>query len=172
MKKIKTFAIIAFISFSALLSSCSNDDGDNNTSSGTNSFIKGKVDGTPFASMEIQGVSTAIATKTGSGDQTLIMIQGTNEAMNSMVITTMGIVEAGTYEFDAFDDGNVLAYVDNATSTSYATSNCDSAAGTLVITHLDGTKIEGTFSFRGNSDANCSNSKMVTEGSFRGVFMQ
>lgn len=166
-----TFGMLALTLCFAACSSDSDGNGGGSTPSGT--YLKAKVNGTQFQTLEIQGQSLAVANKTGSGANTLIMIQGSGDmtATNSMVINLIGITETGTYNITPDDDGNVLAYVENANTKSYDTSNCEGATGVLKITALTDTKIEGTFSFTGKDDENCSDTRSVTDGSFRGVFM-
>lgn len=172
MRKIYTSALAALLVFSAALLSCSDDDGAAAAASlpdGT--YIMGKVDGTQFQS-SIMGQSTAIATRQGTGDGTLITVQGTAMDTSTLLVATMGITTTGTYTVDMEDDGTVMAYFSANSNISYDTSDCSGATGTLNITHLDAEKIEGTFSFTGKDDENCSNTKAITEGSFRGIFMQ
>ncbi|HEU0135887.1 MAG TPA: hypothetical protein VFQ50_01210, partial [Flavobacterium sp.] len=69
-------------------------------------------------------------------------------------------------------DGTTLAYIETGNSMSYDTSNCAGATGTITITAYDDTKVEGTFSFVGKVDEDCNMTKTVTNGSFRGVYMQ
>ncbi|MCR5861599.1 DUF6252 family protein [Flavobacterium sp. J372] len=169
MKKLITsgFAIMSLMAVT--LTACGDDDAQNNNNTlpdGT--FIQGKVDGTGFSSM-VMGHSTATATRQGTGDATFISVQGSTMEANTMVIVMHGITATGTYTIDA-EDESVLAYFNAANSISYDTSNCSGATGTLNITHLDNTKVEGTFNFVGKDDDNCSQSKTITEGSFRGIF--
>jgi len=155
------------------LTSCGGDDDNAPVEGGnlpTGSYIKGKVDGAQFENLQMMGVSSAIATRTGTGDQTLILVSGSDMSANTMVITTFGITATGTYTVNAEDDGTVMAYVPGSGSVSFDTSNCSGATGTLTVTALDATKIEGTFQFVGKDDENCSSTKNITEGSFRGVF--
>ena len=48
---------------------------------------------------------------------------------------------------------------------------CTVATGTITITAITATKVEGTFSFTGAKDDDCSSHKVVTNGEFRGTFM-
>lgn len=173
MKAFKSFGKIGVIAMALALSvACSSDDnGGGGGGTGSGSYIKGKVDGVQFKNLEIQGVSSAIATSTGVGDQRLIMMSGSDMETNTMTIIMLGINSTGTYEIDATDDGNVLAWIPSG-QISYDTSNCDGASGTLKITKLTDTTVEGTFDFVGKDDENCSATKTITSGSFRGVFMQ
>ena len=169
----KSLSVIAFI---LLLTSCGSDDSapvvePAPAPAPSGSYIKGKVNGVQFENLQIMGVSTAVATRSGTGDGTLIMLSGSDMETNTMVITTYGITTTGTYTVNSEDDGTVLAYIPS-NEVSYDTSDCEGATGTLVITHLDDTKIEGTFSFTGKDDENCGDSRVISEGSFRGVFMR
>jgi hypothetical protein len=68
-----------------------------------------------------------------------------------------------------------ITYTDVNTSTfavtPYNSLNCENTNGTLEITFMDDTKIEGTFSFVGKEvkeDETCDGgTKNVTNGSFR-----
>ncbi len=156
----------------ALTASCSDDDsnstGNVNLPAGT--YISASIDGQAFETLSIAGQSTAVATKTNVGNQSLIMISASAQNTNTVVINLLGITGTGTYQLEANGDRNV-SYVDFATNISYNSSaDCQGAGGTINITHLDDQKIEGTFEFVGKNDDNCANSKTVTSGSFRGVY--
>lgn len=170
MKKIFTSGIAIFSLIALTFVSCGDDDaqGNNNNTLPDGTYIMGKVDGTNFSS-EVMGHSTAIATRQGTGGDTFISVQGSTMEANTMVIVMHGITATGTYTIDA-EDESVLSYFSAANSVSYDTSNCSGATGTLNITHLDESKVEGTFNFVGKDDENCSQSKTITEGSFRGIF--
>ena len=149
----------------------SSDGGGGSTpSSGT--YIKAKVDGTWKQTYSIQGYSAGVAVSTGSGLGRVIQISGANDqgATNSFAIYLIRIDAIGTYQINS-DSDSVMAYLETNTSTSWDTSDCAEATGTLKVTTLTSEKIEGTFSFTGKVDEDCSNSKSITEGSFRGVFM-
>ncbi|HEX8562516.1 MAG TPA: DUF6252 family protein [Flavobacterium sp.] len=176
MKKLNTFktfgkaGIIATALFFA--AACSDDDNNSSgTGGGTDSFIEGKVDGTQFNNLEIQGNSVAVATTSGTGDARLIMISGSDMSQNTMSVIMLGIDAPGTYPVNP-DTDTVLAYLPGGTQESYDTSNCSNATGTLTITTINDTKVEGTFEFTGKVDENCAMSKEITSGSFRGVFLQ
>jgi hypothetical protein len=172
MKKFYNTALALLVLFSFIATSCGNDDEPQTTTPAplpSGSYIQGKVDGVDFSS-SIMGQSTALASRTGTGDRTLITVQGTNLETNTMIISMMGITTTGTYTVDAEDDGTLMAYFGTSENTSYDTSNCAGATGTLNVTFIDDTKVEGTFNFIGKDDENCSRSKIVTEGSFRGIF--
>jgi len=167
---LKAFGKTGLMAVLFLLAACS-DDSNSSGSGGSDSFIKGKVDNVQFNSLEIQGQSLAVATTSGTGASRLIIVTGSDMDQNTMSVIMLGIDEVGEYTIDTNDDGSVLAYIP-ANSTSHDTSNCDGATGTLNITTINEERVVGTFSFVGKDDENCSASKTVTNGSFRGVFLQ
>ena len=176
MKAIRLIGKCLFLSFSMLALSCSSDDnggGGGNVPNGT--YIKGTVDGTQYVTYNIQGVSAGIATSFGSGSGRIINVTGSNDmdGATSFSINLIGINAPGEYPINP-DTDSTIAFVTNASGTgvSYDTSNCAGATGTINITTLNDTKIEGTFAFTGKEDENCANSKTVTNGSFRGEFFQ
>ena len=174
LHKLKRFGKLGIVAIALVLSSCSNDDDDNNNggpSGNAGGYVSAKVDGAQFDSMEIMGISTVSALRTGTGDGTLISVTGSSDSSHSINIAMLGITSTGTYSVNPDSDGTTLAYVDSGTQTSYDTSNCSGATGTIVVTELTEDVVQGTFSFTGKVDEDCSQSKSVTEGSFRGVFM-
>ena len=177
MKIIKTTfkAILLAVTFSSLLISCGGDDDlppvTPVTPPANSSFIKAKVDGQAFSSY-IFGTSAASANISNAGPQQLIQVLGSNLNANNISITLLGITEAGTYQINPSNDGSVMAYTPGTGGVAYSTGECSGSGGTIVITTLSSTKIEGTFSFIGKDSENCGSgvTKTVTEGSFRGVF--
>ena len=163
-----------FLAAMTLLTSCSDDSGSN-TDNGdipeTGTYINAKIDGDLFETMSIQGFTTGAASKTGIGDQTLVTISAVDPDTNTMVIALMGVTGTGTYDIGP-ETESVVSYVDTATETAFNSSeDCTGATGELKVTHYSDEKIEGTFTFTGKND-DCSGSKNVTNGKFRGVFMQ
>jgi hypothetical protein len=164
---------LAVIAAMALFTSCGGDDNESTGGNGpsTGSYINAKVDGADFKTMSIQGYTTAAAAKTMAGDQTFITISASSSETNSMVIALTGITAEGTYNVGPGTE-NVVSFVDFATDTAFNSSeDCSGATGTLKVTHYSEEKIEGTFTFTGKND-DCSGSKTVTNGKFRGEFTQ
>jgi len=174
MKTITHFGKLVFLSLSLLLTSCSSDDAadivDNgNPTSGT--YITAKVDGSGFSSIIMGVASSASATRMETGAGTMITVLGADQGGNSIVINLMGITTTGTYTIDP-SVNSVMSYTPVTGGVSYGTGECSGSTGTIVITAIDATKIEGTFSFKGKDANTCPTSAMktVTEGSFRGIF--
>ncbi len=174
MKNYKTFWKSIFLASAILaFNACSDDDdngGGGSTPSGT--YVKAKVDGTTYETFRIQGVSAATAISTGSGDSRLIMIGGSIDQSGTKAwsVNLLGINATGEYPLNA-DSNSTVAYVENGTGVSYDNSNCTGTDGTVKITKLTDTEVEGTFSLVGKNDEDCSMAKTITQGSFRGVFM-
>lgn len=175
MNTFKSISKLVLVGLTVLLSSCSKDD-DNSSPTPANlaptsgSYITAKVDGADFSSV-IFGVSTATANRIGTGEDTMIIVLGGDLATNSISINLMGISAPGTYPLNPSLDGTAIGYVSSNAAASWDTGNCD-ASGTLTVTALDNTKIEGTFSFVGKNGENCTAAaKNITNGAFRGVFV-
>ncbi len=173
MKTFNSISKLALVFFVAVITSCSKDDDNSSTPTPvtpSGSYITAKVDGADFSSI-IFGVSTATANRIGTGEDTLIMVLGGDLATNSISINLLGISAPGTYALNPSLDGTTIGYVSSSAATSWDTGNCD-ASGTLTVTALDNTKIEGTFSFVGKNGENCAAAaKNITNGAFRGVFV-
>ena len=169
MKNVQKFGLVAFMAFAvSLTSSCSNDDDNNSSGGGSGSYLEAKVDGTQFKA-EVQGHSTVGASRIGSGTSQIISVIGAVMDGSNISINLQGITAAGTYELNQ-DSDSVIAFTTSGGSAAYGTGICDGATGTLKITTLNDEKIEGTFSFTGKDGENCSSSKAVTDGKFRGLF--
>jgi len=163
---------MVLIAATTLLTSCSDDDGGSTNPNvpTTGSYISATVAGASFETLSQQGFNAASSTKQVIGDDTFITITATSAGTNSMVITLMNVTGEGTYDVGPSSD-NAVAYFDTATETAFASSaDCAGAEGELKVTHYSDEKIEGTFTFTGKNDDDCSQSKNVTNGSFRGIY--
>ena len=176
MKKVTSLAKFSFIALALAFVSCNKDDDSvaepvNNTPDSA-SYITGKVDGADFSSI-IFGTSTAQCSRIGTGSEQLITILAGDMSANSIVVTLAGVSNTGEIAVNKNTD-SFLNYSPGTGGVAYATSaDCDNATGTINVTHIDGTKVEGTFSFTGVNTDNCGGgSKTVTEGSFRGTYQQ
>lgn len=173
-KTIKQFSFALVIALITTLSSCSSSGSGGSAVPATGSFVKGKVAGSDFLS---QGSFTAGGLNSGN-----LALQGTTATGKSIDIQLYavdGTLETGTYNVNSTnaDDSHVgsltLVEVNTSTltSTTYSSMNCDNANGTITITFIDATKVEGTFSFTGKevkADETCTGTtKSVTNGSFR-----
>lgn len=176
MKTFKTFSKLALVVFAVIISSCNKDDAPAPAQSqipATGSYITAKIDGADFTTT-IFGVSTATANRVGTGPNALIQVLGTDLGGNNISITLadLNIIAGQTYTLNPSLDGSVMAYVSTTSGGAYGTGICEGSIGTLVVTTYDNTKIEGTFSFTGKDGENCSATpKVITSGSFRGVFV-
>lgn len=177
MKTIKQFGFALAIIFSLTLSSCggSDDNGGGGFSGpATGNFIKAKVGGSNFLS---EG-QFAVGNYT-SGAMVLTGSSTTGKNIGIQLYSTTGSLAVGTYNMNATQDSDIavgsITYTDVNTSTfsvtPYNSLNCENTNGTLEITFMDATKIEGTFSFVGKEvkeDETCDGgTKNVTNGSFR-----
>ncbi|RXR20486.1 hypothetical protein EQG63_00720 [Flavobacterium amnicola] len=174
MKKIFNIGKCIMVALTLVLSSCSNDDPAPAPAPtpipANSSVVTAKVNGAAFSSV-IFGVSSATAQKMGTGPDTIITVLGSNFSASSISITLHGVTATGTYTLDSTTD-SVIAYTPGSGDAAYGTGICSGVSGTVVVTSISDTKIEGTFSFTGKDGENCdtSETKTVTEGSFKGVF--
>lgn len=159
---------VLLMAFSMAIS-CGSDDGGSGTGGGSGSFLQAKVDGDTFKA-EVMGQPTVTAIRQGSGATTLIQISGANASVNGMNVILFGVTGTGTYNVGP-DSDSVLAYT-TSSSASYDTGECDGATGTVTVTALTDDKVEGTFEFTGKSEENACGAKSITQGKFRGVFIQ
>lgn len=176
MKTIKKFGI-ALLVVTSILTSCSSDDssgGSGFSGPATGTFIKAKAAGSNFLAegqLAVGNYSNGALVLTGSST--------TGKNIGIQLYSMTSSLAVGTYNMNATQDGNVstgnLQFTDVNMSTfavtPYSSVNCDNATGTLEITFIDATKIEGTFSFVGKevmeSEACTGGTKNITNGSFR-----
>ena len=172
MKTVKTIAQTFFIAASLLLLNSCNKDDDNPTPyapvvPANTSFVTAKVNGASFTTL-IFGTSTASCSRSGTGTSAMITILGGDMAANSITIFLDGNVGVGTQTVN-MTTNSLLNYSPGSGDQAFSTGNCVGATGTINITVSDATHIEGTFSFEGKTE-DCSLSKTVTQGTFKGVF--
>ncbi len=169
MKNMKKIGLIALMALTVVFNSCSSDDDNGGTGgTGSGSFLHAKVDGTQFKA-EVMGQPTVGATRIGSGPAQIISVIGGIMDGTNVSISLLGVTEAGTYELSP-DSDSVIAYTTAGGAAAYGTGICAGATGQIKITTLTAEKIEGTFTFTGKDGENCSSSKSITNGSFRGMF--
>ena len=185
MKTIKRLSVVFALIVAATISSCGGSDDDaapvvSIPANGT--YINATVDGAPFTTV-IAGQSTGgIATRGGSGATSVILVSGTSVnlatmATQSINISLIGVNAVGTFNVNNSSTTNqsYMSLITTAgavagTEVVYDTATCSGATGTVIITSLSATKVEGTFSFTGKKSGACSMTKTITAGSFRGVF--
>ena len=171
MKKIRmTFAaVLATASFIA--TSCSSDDGGAGGGSNLDTYISAKVDGQTFTTFSAGGVAASTAIRSADLIQVTAtsMVSATATDTKTLAISLFGVTAPGTYQVGPNSD-NSISYVEGASFSAFSTNVCAGATGTITVTTINDTKIEGTFSFTGKNDDNCSQQRVVTEGQFRGTF--
>jgi len=179
MKNLNKFGLILFLAVSSILSSCSSDDGDGGggfSGPSTGTFVKAKVGSTNVLA---QGEFANGGYNSGN-----LVLQGfdmSGKSVNIQLYALDGALEVGTYDMgltnteDNYVGSFTLIDVDTSslTTKTYSSAFCSDSNGTLEITFIDATKIEGTFSYKGKElleNEDCSGAtKNVTNGSFRFV---
>ena len=179
MKTIKKLSLMFAITFATILSSCTKDEEAASTLAvpATGTYINAKVDGADFTTV-IAGQSAGSAVRNVAGGLNIILVSGSSVSLSNpqnqknIALSLNDITAPGTYALRG-TNGNSGIYSDiNAgVSTSFSSAgDCEAATGSVTITAISATQIEGTFNFVGKKDGACSETKTVTEGSFRGVF--
>jgi hypothetical protein len=178
MKTIKRLSLVFALIVAATVSSCGGSDEEEApvvAIPATGSYINATADGAPFTTV-VLGQSTANAFSTGTGAGRLITVAGSTVDLanptnsKTILVSLLGINATGTYTVNQNSD-SVLAYSVGTGSSmvAYSTGECSGATGTITVTSISATKVEGTFTFTGKNDG-CGTSKSVTAGSFRGMF--
>ncbi|AWA28771.1 hypothetical protein HYN48_00950 [Flavobacterium magnum] len=176
MKTFKKIGLTALMALAFVFNSCSSDS-DGGGSSSLSTYISAKVDGVAFETASIQGQSFGVASKSGTGDMQVISVSCTNQSAitsqtyDAMHVILVGPVTAGTTYQVNQDTDHTLGYVEAPGNISWDTGDCQNATGSITVTTLTDTKIEGTFNFTGSKDDDCASQKTVTNGKFRGTFI-
>jgi hypothetical protein len=167
MKTLKTSLKSIFVAASLiLLASFSKDDPaptNYNPITPTSSYVRGTVAGASFSSI------VASCSVAGSGSDRVITILGGAGFGDSLTVILYGINAPGTYAVNNATN-SLLNFSPATGGVAYSTGECDAASGTITVTVMDATHVEGTFSFTGRDSENCGASKTVTTGTFKGVF--
>jgi hypothetical protein len=184
MKTIKKLGLVLSVALAIVLYSCSKDDngGSSIAAPATGTYINAKINGANFTTV-IAGTSSANASIVGTGADSIITVFGTNvgqitgNTFSSSTISILleGVTGPGTYVVGG-DSRNDLLYLTTpnsatAVTQSYQAGDCSGTTGTVTITSLSATQVEGTFSFTAKKAESCDELKTITSGSFRGVFM-
>jgi len=175
MKTLQTVGKSLLVASLIFLASCNKDDDApaiyNPVAPANASYVTAKVDGADFSTL-VFGTSTASCSRSGSGSNNQITILGADLSANSITIALFGVTATGTYTVNNTTD-SVLNYSPGSGEIAYTTGICQAGTGTIIVTALDETHIEGTFSFTGKDGENCGDNggiKTVTQGVFKGVF--
>ena len=149
----------------------------------TGSYIFATADGA-FSTLNLAGQHAVTGNVIGTGSNRIFYFVGggsngelpssPNYIYRSITIQLGSSINAvGTYAFDSTTSSKaVFSYLSRPSSTMvdtvFSTQTCAGTSGTVTITAISDTMVEGTFSFTGKNDG-CALSKTVTAGSFRFV---
>lgn len=176
MKNLQKAMFMLGLALTTTFFSCSSDsDGGGNGFSGpsTGTFVKANIGGT---NMLAQGEFANGGYNGGN-----LVLQGfdiNGKSVGIQLYANDGSLEVGTYDMHNENNENYvgsLTLIDinmsTMVTTTYNSSICSDSNGTLEITAIDNTKIEGTFNFKGkeirDGDDCSGGTKNVTSGSFR-----
>jgi hypothetical protein len=141
----------------------------------TGGYISAKVNGQAFFADRVgyfSGVKVGLTGIRISG----VVDNSVGTALNQqgLILNLQNITTTGTYNLpnsNTFESNIQPVYntIVGSAAVNYGFGNLCATTGTITITVLTAAKIEGTFSFVG-ANGDCSVTKNITEGSFRGVF--
>ncbi len=170
MKNLKQALKILFITIALTAVSCSSDDDSGNGAGAAgNGQVVATIDGTSFQSIA-QGTQAVSVTNAGFTSITISAINLNGQALN--IFINSNNVEETSYDLTDASGSLVSAtytIVDTQTfeSMSYASPFLNSGdVGTITITSLTDTNIQGTFEFDMSNQDMPSDIKSVTNGSF------
>jgi hypothetical protein len=171
MKTLKRIGLLAFTALSLTFVSCGDTEGSG-TGIELDTFINAKVDGSDFKTFAVGNISAGTAVRSGNNVSVIGVAKTAHDATESRTITIVlaNITEPGTYNISNTSIGSRLAYYDSVADTTWDTTDCEGAAGTVNVTTLSDAIIEGNFAFTGKDDDDCSSQKVITSGSFKGTF--
>lgn len=170
MKNFNKLAIILFTGLTIMFSSCSSDS-DSNGGGGSAALgtIKAKIAGSNFTSMS-QGTFATIAS---NGVYQNLSIAGTDITGKTIQLMILGPnLGVGTYQITEQDSDHPTTAVYSEVNLSNPTSALTFAApyegsgnaGSVIITSMTATNIQGTFSFTGTAESGVT--KAITNGTF------
>ena len=192
MKTIKKLSLAVAIMVATIFSSCSKTDPTPApaTTATPNGLITCKINGVAFTTAPIAGQAVPLvsATRVGAGGLNLITITGQSAAnitasaagaagsFDTITISLSGVTAPGTYQVNS---DNTLSYIYSlpnpsgpiAISTGYVSGDCSGTLGTIKVTSLTATQIEGTFMFTAKKENTCDVLKTITEGNFSAKFL-
>lgn len=166
MKKLTTYFFGAAI-IAASFTGCKKDDGGTQTFSAT----QGKITGTGSVSFDVSGASSSFNRQVTSGS-TAISITGiiSSSPIKSIIIQFINVTAPGTYSL-AQTPSNFSAqitYVGGlASNDSYISSLSSTGNGSVTITSISTTSIEGTYTTKAT---NLAGTSITFSGIFKGNF--
>lgn len=170
MKTFKnTLVILAVILLTISCSSDSDANENNPVPQATNYFLKAKIDGVLYES------STALGVLAGrSGDRITITSASSDNRSFNIVLSHAPTNAVGTYTIPVPEGADYLLKMEHGDGTTavFSAGACSGLSGTLRITSVSATVIEGTFSFTAKRSSGCAQeAKVITEGSFKSPFI-
>lgn len=171
MKTIKKFGFVLVLAVTTILSSCSSSDGGGGGGSVGVGTLKAKIGSTNFNS--ITQATTAMLLDNGSY-QNLSIGGATTTGKTLQIMILAENIGVGTYQIsDSNDSANTVAYsevnINNPTSgvKSWAAPyDGGGNSGSIVITSMTASNVQGTFSLTVNDVINGTGTKEITNGAF------
>ena len=166
MKQIKTYfftVILAAITFTG----CKKDDAAATT---TYPSGQGEITGTGASSFSVNGTNALFNKQTVSGVTTITII-GSLGTPKQFIISFNNITAAGTYSLVPNAIANttlIVTYVAGSAGTdNYFSSASAATAGSITVTSVSATSIEGTYTAKVTNTASAA---LAISGTFKGNF--
>ena len=148
--------------FTLLITSCSKNNDENDTSASGGDFFTAKVDGTAWEAFT--GPPDTVAWSEAHAG--LIVLQGSDANGTAITMNIMNYNGTGTYDFTRTGFIQFVIAPTQANSGSWVANSASGTTGSVNITSDDGSVIEGTVSFTGLNPQD-NTKKVITEGKFR-----
>ena len=171
MKTIKKFGFVLVLAVTTILSSCSSSDSGGGGGSASLGTLKARIGSTNFSS--ITQATSAILASNGSFQN--LSIGGGDVTGKTLQIMILGEnIGVGTYQISD-SDSSATTFVYSEVNINNPTSGVKSWAapydgggnsGSVVITSMTASNVQGTFSLTALDVVNGTGTKQVTNGSF------
>lgn len=165
---LKSLIGICLVASTTYVSACGGGGSGTADAALSNYFLTASVDGVGY-----EAVSPRILAGISPAPTPRISVNATT-SVGTFEITVDDPVGVATYTIGS-SDTYILAmrYLPAGQNTPFSAGACGESQGTLTITKLSSTEIEGTFAFVGKQSGSCAVAgKNVTNGSFKSGLVQ
>ncbi len=158
----RTKFLLNFILILLFVSCSSSDDGS------TGEFIVADVDTLNFESSNTENAVTAA--KIESTESTSYIVQGFDDASNSIVLFISAYDGPGTYDLNFNEDNNGISGLFSTLQATWSTSGGSGGGGSITVLTDETNETTGEFQFIGVDANNNSSTRTITNGSFRAFY--
>jgi hypothetical protein len=162
MKQFKNYCLVVLVAALGFAGCSKDSNSENTTISG-----QGQFTGTGGVSFNLSGINTTFTKQTTNGVSGFI-IGGVIATDKQFIISANNITSTGTYSLvpSAIPNSLILITYTAGTDTYYSSAST-ATAGSITITTLTATSIEGTYNTK---VSNLSGAALTISGTFKGTF--